>query len=89
MFHKISLNSRKIITYFILHFHKYYTRFCYVDDTLVVTAENDIPTLERKVNTAQEAMIHWIELAGLNLATMKMEAVLFTRHRQFSPPPSA
>ncbi len=59
---------------------------CYVDDTLMVTAENDIPTLERKVNTALEAMTHWIESVGLNLATSKTEAVLFTRHRWFSPP---
>ncbi len=59
---------------------------CYVDDTLVVTVENDIPTLERKVNTTLEVMTHWIESAGLNLATMKTEAVLFTRRRWFSPP---
>ncbi len=70
---------------------KYITRgpgvnvICYADDTLVVMAENDIPMLERKVNTALEAMTHWIELAALNLTTMKMEAVLFTRHRRFSP----
>ncbi len=37
---------------------------CYVDDTLVVTAENDIPTLERKVNTTLEAMTHWIDSAS-------------------------
>ncbi len=59
---------------------------CYADDTLVVTAENDIPTLERKVHTALEAMTRCIELAGLNLATAKTEAVLFTHHRRFSPP---
>ncbi len=29
---------------------------CYVDDTLVVTAENAIPTLEWKVNSDLEAM---------------------------------
>ncbi len=38
----------------------------YVDDTLVVTAEDDIPML--KVNAALEAMTHWIESAGLSLA---------------------
>ncbi len=59
---------------------------CYADNTLVVTAEDDIATLERKVNTALEAMMRWIESAGLNLATTKMEAVLFTRRRRFSPP---
>ncbi len=59
---------------------------CYADDTLVVTVENDIPTIERKVNTALEAMTHWIESARLNLATAKTEAVLFTRRHRFSPP---
>ncbi len=59
---------------------------CYADDTRVVTAENDISTLERKVNTALEAMTRWIESAGLNLATAKTEAVLFTHRRRFSPP---
>ncbi len=59
---------------------------CYADDTLVVTTENDIPTLERKLNTALEAMTHWIELAGLCLATTKTEAVLLTQCRRFSPP---
>ncbi len=59
---------------------------CDADDTLVVTAENDIPTPERKVNTTLEAMTRWIELAGLNLATTNTEVVLFTRHCQFSPP---
>ncbi len=58
---------------------------CYADDTLVVTVENDIPTLERKVNTTLESMTRWIELAGLNLATAKTEAVLFTCRCQFSP----
>ncbi len=52
----------------------------------MVTAENDIPVLERKVNTALEAMTRWIESARLNLATAKMEVVLFTRCCQFSPP---
>ncbi len=33
-------------------------------------------------------MTRWIEWARLNLATTKMEAVLFTRRRRFSPPPS-
>ncbi len=51
----------------------------------MVTVESDIPTLERKVNTTLEAMTRWIESAGLNLATMKAEAVLFTCHRWFSP----
>ncbi len=59
---------------------------CYTDDTLVVTVENNIPMLEQKVNTALEAMTHWIKSAGLNLATVKMEAVLFTHRRHFSPP---
>ncbi len=62
---------------------------CYAEYTLVVTAENYIPTLERKVNTVLETMTRWIESARLNLATAKMEAVLFTHHRRFSPPPSA
>ncbi len=31
---------------------------CYTDDTLVVTAKDDIPMLQRKVNTILEAMIH-------------------------------
>ncbi len=52
----------------------------------MVTAQNDIPTLEWKVNIALEDMTRWIKSAGLNLATPKMEAVLFTRHRRFSPP---
>ncbi len=60
----------------------------YTDDTLVVMVEDDIPMLEWNVNTTFEAMTHWIELAGLSLATMKMEAVLFTSHCQFSPPSS-
>ncbi len=59
---------------------------CYADNTLVVTVEDDIPTLERKINTALEAMTRWIKSAGLNLATAKTEAVLFTRRRRFSPP---
>ncbi len=50
----------------------------------MVTAETDIPTLERTVNKSLEAMTHWIESAGLNLATAKMEAVLFTRRCRFS-----
>ncbi len=58
---------------------------CYADDTLVVTVKNDIPTLEWKVNTAQEVMTRWIKSAGLNLATTTTEAVLFTRRRRFSP----
>ncbi len=62
---------------------------CYADNTLLVMTENDIPTLERKVNTALKAMTRWIELVGLNLVTAKTEAVLFTRCRWFSPPPSA
>ncbi len=53
---------------------------------LVVMAENDIPTLERRVNTALEAMTRWIESAGLNLATTKTEVVLFTCRCRFSPP---
>ncbi len=60
---------------------------CYSDDTLVVTTENDVSTLEQKVNTALEAMTHWIESAGLNLAiAKKTEAVLFTHRCWFSPP---
>ncbi len=57
---------------------------CYTDDTLVVTAEDDIPMFEWKVNTALEAMICWIELAGLSLATTNMEAVQFTHRCRFS-----
>ncbi len=58
---------------------------CYADDTLEVTVENDIQTLKQKVNTTLEAMTRWIESAGLNLATAKTEAVLFTHRRWFSP----
>ncbi len=36
----------------------------YTDNTLVVTVEDDIPMLERKVNMALEAMTCWIESAG-------------------------
>ncbi len=50
----------------------------YNNDSLVVTAEGDIPMLEWKVNTALEAMTCCIESAGQSVATMKMEAVLFT-----------
>ncbi len=57
-----------------------------VNDTLVVTAEDDISMLKWKVNTTLEAMTHWIESAGLNLATTKTEAVLFTRRCWFSVP---
>ncbi len=38
----------------------------YTDNTLVVTAEDDISTLGQKVNTTREAMTHWIESAGLS-----------------------
>ncbi len=58
---------------------------CYAGGTLVVAAEDDIPTLEEKVNTALKAIIHWIESAGLNPATSKMEAVPFTHQHRFSP----
>ncbi len=58
---------------------------CYTANTLLVTAEDDIPMLERKVNTTFEAMTHWIELARLSLATTKTEAVLFTRCCWFGP----
>ncbi len=51
---------------------------CYVDDPLVVMAEDDISILKRKVNTVLEVMTRWIEPARLSLATMKMEVVLFT-----------
>ncbi len=51
---------------------------CYSDNTMVITAENDIPMLEWKVNTALEAMTHWIESVGLNLGTTKTEAVRFS-----------
>ncbi len=59
---------------------------CYTDDTLVITAEDDISMLQRKVNTALEAMTHWIESVELSLATTKTEVVLFTRHHRFNPP---
>ncbi len=48
--------------------------------------EDDIPTLERKVNTTPEAMTHWIESAGLSVATTNTEVVLFTYCCRFSPP---
>ncbi len=70
-------------------YYKVFKTFPFSLDPLVVTVENDIPTLEQKVNTALEAMTRWIESAELNLATAKTEAVLFTRRRRFSPPPSA
>ncbi len=54
---------------------------CYTDDTLAVTAENDIPMLERKVNTILQVATHWIVSV-----TTKMEAVVFTRNRRFIPP---
>ncbi len=59
---------------------------CYADDTLVVTAEDDIPMLQWKMNTTLEAMTHWIKLARLSLSTIKAEAVLFTRCSRFSHP---
>ncbi len=62
---------------------------CYGDDTLVVMVEDDIPMLERKVNTALGATTCRIESARRNLATTKMEAVLFTRCCRFKSPPSA
>ncbi len=38
---------------------------CYVNNTLVVTAEDDIPTLKRKVNIALKAMtIEWSQLGS-------------------------
>ncbi len=58
---------------------------CYANNTLVVTEEDNISTLERKVNTILETMTHWIESARLSLATTKTEVVLFTGHHQFSP----
>ncbi len=42
--------------------------------------------LERKVNTTLEAITHWIESARVNLATSKMEVVLFTHRLRFSLP---
>ncbi len=42
--------------------------------------------LERKVNTALVAITHWIESAGLNLATSKMEALLFILVGSVPPP---
>ncbi len=59
---------------------------CYAEETLMVTAKNDIPTLEWKVNTTLEAMTCWIESARLSLAATKTEAVLFTLHHWFSSP---
>ncbi len=50
---------------------------CYADDILVVTVEDDIPMLKRKVNTAHEATTCWIESAGLNQQLHR---------RRFSPP---
>ncbi len=32
---------------------------CYTDDTLVVTVEDNIPMLEREVNTNLEVTTHW------------------------------
>ncbi len=58
---------------------------CYTDDSLLVIAEDDIPMLERKVNTALEAMTCWIGSARLSLATKTMEVVLFTSHCWFAP----
>ncbi len=55
----------------------------------MIMAEDDISMLERKANTALEAMTHWIELAGLGLATTKMEAGLFTLSSIKFLPPSA
>ncbi len=51
---------------------------CYTD------REDDIPMLERKVNSALETVTHWIESGRLSLATMKMKVILFTCC-QFSP----
>ncbi len=59
---------------------------CYTDNTLVVTAEDDIPMFEWKVNTTLEPMTRWIEPARLRLAATKTEAMLFTRYHRFSPP---
>ncbi len=47
--------------------------------------EDDIPMLKHEVNTTFEAMTHWIESAGLSLATMKTDVVLFTHYYRFSP----
>ncbi len=55
------------------------------DYTLMVIMEDYIPTLEKKVNTALEAMTCWIESVGLNLVTAKTEVVLFMCHNWFSP----
>ncbi len=55
----------------------------YINDTLVVTAEDNISMLKQRVNTALEAMTCWIESARLSLATTRMEVVLFTHHRPY------
>ncbi len=56
---------------------------CCTEDIPVVTAVDDIPMLERRVNINLEARTHWIESAGLNLAATKIEVVLFTRRCWF------
>ncbi len=53
---------------------------CHADDTLVLIAEDDIPTLEQKGSTTLKATTFWINSAGLNRAILKMEAMLFKRH---------
>ncbi len=60
---------------------------CYIDDTMVVMVEDNIPMLEWKVNITLEAMTCWIESARLSLAITNMEVVLFTCHHWFSSLP--
>ncbi len=59
---------------------------CYINDTQVVTAEDDIPMLKRKINTALEAMTHWIDQAGLSSATIRRKWCCLHSYGQFSPP---
>ncbi len=57
----------------------------YTHDTLAVMAEDDIPTLERQVNTALEVTTRYIESVKLSLTFMNMEVVLLTCCLWFSP----
>ncbi len=47
----------------------------YTATTMMVMAEDDIPMLERKMNSTLKVKAHWIESDGLSLATTKMEVV--------------
>ncbi len=57
----------------------------HANDTPVIMADDNIPMLEWKVNNVLEALTCWILSAGLSLATMKAEVVLFTCHCIQSP----